>query len=262
MAPENSLQELRNWFEDYVAAFNIKYPDDVNISLKHDHTNRVCKEIIYIAAALELKDTDLLLAEVMALFHDIGRFEQYAQYHTFADPVSVNHAEFGVEILKEKQILKHFNQREQNLIFRAIAYHNRRDLPENETEQCLFFSKMLRDADKLDIWQVFAAYYISDKVQDKTPIHNLPDTPGISDPIFQELKARRIANYSDVKNLNDFKLLQIGWVYDVNFMPTFKRIRERRYLESIRAALPESAQIDELFCEAQSYFDTMIENIK
>jgi hypothetical protein len=42
-----------------------------------------------------------------------------------------------------------------------------------------------------------------------------------------------------MRNLNDFKLLQMGWVYDVNYVPTLRLVRRRRYLEKLRDSLPE-----------------------
>ena len=44
---------------------------------------------------------------------------------------------------------------------------------------------------------------------------------------------------TDLKTLNDFKLLQIGWIYDVNFGRTFQIVRERGYLERIRESIPD-----------------------
>ncbi len=255
------LQGLRKWFADYAATFKTGDEEfDRNITLKEEHTMRVCREISYIGENLGLSESDLQLAEIMALFHDIGRFEQFAQYGTFADHLSVNHAEFGVEILREKGALAGLNESDRDLIFRAIAYHNRRDLPENETEICLHFSKMLRDADKLDIWQVFADYYRHEgESENSVLVHNFPDTPGVSPDIYRDLVTARIANYSDVKNLNDFKLLQVGWVYDINFPPTFRRIHERGCLEAIRNVLPQSEQTEQIFSAAKSYLNTRIE---
>jgi hypothetical protein len=56
-----------------------------------------------------------------------------------------------------------------------------------------------------------------------------------------------------VKNINDIKLLQAGWIYDINFKPTFYLIKEYRYLEMIREALPESPEIDQIFDIINSY---------
>lgn len=257
MIDEQMLTGYRKWFTEYAATFRtgeLEY--DRNIIIKEDHTARVCQEITYIGQNIGLNRHDLLLAETMALFHDVGRFEQYVKFGTFADHLSVNHAEFGVEIMNDKQVLDSLDPEERKLILRAILYHNRRDLPIDETDACLRYAKMLRDADKLDIWQVFADYYRhGGEKENSVLIHNFPDTPGISPEIHAELVAARIANYSDVKNLNDFKLLQVGWVYDINFPPTFRRVHDRGYLDSIRSALPDSEQIDQVFFAAQAYLN-------
>lgn len=256
---EELITKLRSWFDSYVAAFKKGEEEfDRNIILKEEHTRRVCQEILYIGEDIGLDEKGLQLAWIMALFHDIGRFEQFAQYGTFADHISVNHAEFGVEILRQKGVLRDLDEGDQDLILRAIAYHNRRYLPEDETQECLYFSRMLRDADKLDIWNVVTEYYRNAGEEDSVLVQNFPDTPGISPAIYEDMVNARIANYMDVKNLNDFKLLQVGWVYDVNFPPTFRRIYERGYLDAIRRALPQSEQIEQIFSTAQAYLEARI----
>ena len=59
--------------------------------LKEKHSLRVCNEILNIGKNHNLTDNNLRLAEAMALFHDIGRFEQYTRYQTFVDKKSENH---------------------------------------------------------------------------------------------------------------------------------------------------------------------------
>jgi len=58
-----------------------------------------------------------------------------------------------------------------------------------------------------------------------------------------------------LKTLNDFKLLQMGWVYDINFPRTFQLIRERGYLKMIRDALPRSETILRVYSRVQSYLE-------
>lgn len=257
------LQEFKNWFSNYVGTFKSGDEDyDSNIVLKEDHTLRVCQEALFIGRSIGLRDEDLQLVEVMGLFHDIGRFEQFAQYGTFADRVSVNHAEFGVQILKQKEILNKLGQDDQELVLKAINYHNQQFLPTDEYERCLYFSRVLRDADKLDIWKVFTdAYRLDGHSLSNAVVHGLPDTPGISDTIYHQLLEGSVANYADANNINDFKLLQVGWVYDINFAPTFQRISERGYLQAIRKALPQSDQITEVFTISESYLQSRIQNI-
>ena len=47
----------------------------------------------------------------------------------------------------------------------------------------------------------------------------------------------------DFKTLNDFKLLQISWVFDLNYTPFFKAAENRKYLDQIEATLPKSKEI-------------------
>ena len=43
------------------------------------------------------------VAEAIALFHDVGRFPQYARYKTFRDSISTNHAALGASVLFEQE---------------------------------------------------------------------------------------------------------------------------------------------------------------
>jgi hypothetical protein len=192
------------------------------------------------------------LAEAIALLHDTGRFEQFARYGTFNDRESADHAALGVRILREKGALAAVDPPERELILRAIAYHNRPVLPTDESERCLLFSRMIRDADKLDIWGVFLDHYAR-RDSDEAVIHFLPDTPGFSEKVRRQLIGRSIVNYADITNLNDFKLLQLGWIFDLNFPPSFRRFRERRYMERYREFLPRSEKISEVFAAVEAY---------
>ena len=153
------VYNLKNWFISYVKTF--KYDNNEsqqNIDIKREHTERVTEEIINIGKQLGLNDNELNLAEIIALFHDIGRFEQYDRYKTFSDYKSENHAELGIKILKQYDVLDLLDENLQKVILCSIKYHNWPSLPAKETKTCLFYSRLIRDADKLDIWRVVTDY--------------------------------------------------------------------------------------------------------
>ena len=254
---QKSVEDFKNWFSSYVQTFK---DDDKelqqNIALKEKHTLQVCKEILNIGKKLGLNENELRLAEIIALFHDVGRFEQYARYKTFMDRQSEDHARLGITILKRHGIFNGFNDSLKSLILRTVRYHNHAALPQNETEPCLFFTKLLRDADKLDIWRVVTDYYHrKDGSRNEAIELNLPDIPGFSKAVYQDLMNKSIVDVNHVKNLNDFKLLQIGWIFDINFEPTIHAIISRHYLEMIREVLPESDKIQDIFDVIQIYLD-------
>ena len=78
------LKKLKSLFYFYADSFVSSDPGQtVNILLKKEHTERVCADVLEIAQSLTRNQQDLFIAEAAALFHDVGRFEQYARYHTF-----------------------------------------------------------------------------------------------------------------------------------------------------------------------------------
>jgi hypothetical protein len=246
---ELAINELRIWFEDYLKSFPLEDPDlKYNISLKKDHTIHVCDEIVGLGQDLGLKKKDLVLAEIMALFHDIGRFEQYLLYRTFVDAKSVNHALFGVEILRDKDVLALLDDPTKDLILRVISCHNAATLPENEDSRCIFFAKLLRDADKLDIYRVVTDYYTDkDGMSSRALELDLPDLPETSQHVLEDFMAQKVINHAQLRTLNDFKILQLAWIFDINFTPTLRRVRDRGYLEAIRGSLPDNHAIEKVF---------------
>jgi hypothetical protein len=252
---QEDLNRLKIWFDEYVSGYctddsEYNYP----FRLKKNHTKRVCENIIMIGKAMNLSDDELILAETMALFHDIGRFEQYAKYGTFSDIASENHAKLSLRQIAIHGVLSENTKDEKRLITKAIVYHNVAALPDVKDEKELFYMRLLRDADKLDIWKVVIDYYHErDNFQSSAIELNLPDDPIWSDKILEAVMNKKIALMEDLKTLNDFKLLQISWVFDLNFPASFKAVENRKYLQQIEATLPKSSDIADAVAMAHSY---------
>jgi len=254
------VKALEDWFLNYVDTF--QGPDEqyqANIRLKRDHTLRVREEIINLSEEIGLKVGERRLAEVIALLHDIGRFEQYARYRTFVDRKSVNHAELGVRVIAENGALKGWGEDLKELVIRTILYHNRASLPEDETEVCLLFSRLVRDADKLDIWRVTTQYYSEGNEKRNSNLElGLPEGPEVTEEVYGSLIRGELVNIRYLRTLTDFKLFQVGWIYDLNFEPTIREVLRRRYLDKIRQTLPESDKVEEIFTAVNRYIRSRI----
>ncbi|MFW6129439.1 MAG: HD domain-containing protein [Candidatus Aminicenantaceae bacterium] len=251
---------MESWFENYVLRF--KSPDQKytqNIEIKKDHTYRVCEEIISLGKSLHLNKQDLDLAKTIALLHDVGRFEQYECYRTFSDFKSENHAQLSIKVLNQENVLEGIEKNTAEIIHCSILNHNKASLVQNETGRCLFFSKLLRDADKLDVLYVVTDYYHNGKMHSNESLElELPDDSYISDEVYNDLVSGKIVNHSNIRNLNDLKLLQMAWIYDVNFPHTFQLIQKREYLEKIRDALLQSDEAQNAYTTTKSYLDKKI----
>jgi hypothetical protein len=249
------LKNLKIWFSDYVERFYTDYPKhSCTIRIKEKHTERVCENIIMLGKDLGLVDQEMILAETMGLFHDIGRFKQYAIYGTFNDRVSENHARLGLREMATHNVLAVCTREEKRYITRAIACHNAASVPQNEDEKTLFYIRLLRDADKLDIWKVLTDYY-KERDEQPNPVLEigLPDNRECSPQILSAIRRGRLARIQDLRTLNDFKLLQISWVYDLNFVPSFRMVKACEYIEKIEAALPHSKEITKVVLHAHDY---------
>ncbi|HKK68541.1 MAG TPA: hypothetical protein VJ946_10020, partial [Bacteroidales bacterium] len=55
----------------------------------------------------------------------------------------------------------------------------------------------------------------------------------ISPYIMEQFMNEKTIMKSDMNYLNDFKLLQIAWIYDLNYAYTQRYVRESGYLDSI-----------------------------
>ncbi|MGN0335371.1 MAG: HD domain-containing protein [Lachnospiraceae bacterium] len=139
-------------FENYAGKYDLSDP---KIYLKYVHTGQVAKNSERIAKSLQLSEEDTELAWEIGMLHDIGRFEQLRRFHTFQDAVSINHAEFGADLLFREHLIRTFDEdpSKDEMIEKAIRYHSLYRLPEGLTERELLFCRIIRDADKVDIFR-------------------------------------------------------------------------------------------------------------
>jgi putative nucleotidyltransferase with HDIG domain len=245
---EKDLETFKGFFSEYVKSFFLHAPEDrENILLKEEHTLMVCRTVRRLAEEEELEPEGVLLGETIGLFHDIGRFSQYARYRTFRDALSVNHGTLGAEILAEQGILKVLSPGEQRTVMNAVRFHNAFSLPALPDAEDLCYLRLVRDADKLDIWRIFLGFFEGGK-REMTPAVglDLTDSPGYSKEIARCVLEGRSVSHSAMKNVNDFTLLQLSWVYNLNFAASFVMLLENNYIGRLAALLPTGGELSEI----------------
>ena len=252
-----NTQRYRAWFADYCKTFYLDEPEDQrNIRLKETHTEQVRLNAILIAEGLGLGERDRAFAELGGLFHDLGRFPQYRDYRTFRDSDSVNHAALGAKALVELDVLEALPKDDRDSLVRAVALHNVFTIPPGVDERTLLFLKIIRDADKLDIWRVFIDYFLLKPAERPSAAGlGLPDDPEYSAAIVQRLKHREMVRLDELRTLNDFRLLQIAWIYDLNLKPSFRLLRERDIVNRLAASLPKSGEVAEALVAVENFVD-------
>jgi len=238
------LEPFLDFFHSHVESFRKGTPEDVaNIDLKRDHSLSVLKESRMITRSLDLAPGFAGLCHVAALFHDLGRFTQYETYRTFNDKESEDHGRLGLKVLRQTGVLEGLSPRERSLVRTAVLLHNRRFLPRGLRPDAALAVRVVRDADKLDIFPVLLKYFapnvpLNPVVMLNLKPHETEYTPGI----LSQVMDRRLAEYNDMVWINDFKLLICSWVYDLNFPATRRAVLERGYLDATLSLLPDTPE--------------------
>jgi hypothetical protein len=196
----------------------------------------------------------------VGLLHDIGRFEQFNAYRTYNDARSTNHGRLGLKALREHLILAELEQAEMSIIETAVEYHCVHEVPPALSGNRLKFTKLARDADKIDIFEVMVASYKEFKAHpEKFKLEiEYPLSGGCSPEVLEAVAKGNKVEYKLLKTMNDVRLMQVGWVYDINFAASLVRIKKRGYLESLAEMLPEGPEIKAVVASVLAYVDERI----
>lgn len=218
-------------FANYVKNYDIQ---NDKIKLKVEHIERVSQIAKKLTMKLELNKEDVALAELIGLLHDIGRFEQIKRFNTFNDSKSVNHGEFGVHVLFNKQdgIIRKFVEDNQydNIIKNAIFYHNKdkSDIPDDLTTRELLHIKILRDSDKIDILNILT-YEKKETAWEKADLSD----DVITEEIYKEFMENGRIDYHKKKTSADSLVGHFAYIFDFNFTDSIQYIKEKNYMEKI-----------------------------
>ena len=214
-------------FKEYIKNYDI---NDPKIQLKISHIERTSEISGEIAKSLKLSNGDIMLAELIGLLHDIGRFEQIKIYNTFIDKKSINHAEFGVKILFEDKLIEKFidTRDYDEIIKKAILNHNKSIIDNDLNEKELLHTKIIRDADKTDILYILTF----DKIETLYGVDDLSNQK-ISDEIYREFIEDKKINYTNIENEVDLLVAHFAYLYDFNFSYGLEIIKEKGYLEKM-----------------------------
>jgi len=199
---------------------------DPDINYKYYHSYRVMDASILLATKLKLAKKDIYLAKIIGLLHDIGRFEQDKLYNSFKD-IKMDHGNYGVTTIKENNLLDKYNidKEDYEVVYKAIKNHNKFEIEEGLTKRELLFTKIIRDADKLDILYSLGEEKYKPKLRQ--------DDQEISLSLKENFFNHKLGNTKEVKNKNDGLIITFSYIYDINFKETYEIIKENKYYEKI-----------------------------
>lgn len=208
------MKDVVEIFKKYTSEFDLK---EKEIALKVNHSIGVMELMGELAFRLDLSEEEIKIARLIGLLHDVGRFPQWEKYKTFNDHESIDHAEIGADFLfKEGHIRDYIEDDKYDYIIeKAIRNHNKYTIEEGLDDKTLLFSKMIRDADKIDIYKQVAIKY-----------ENKFDAKEVTQEVLEMFKDEKCIKYGMGKTPSDKTINVLSFVFDINFNESFDLLVE------------------------------------
>lgn len=216
------------------------------MELKIQHTALVLEHARRISVAHEFSPPLARATLLAALYHDVGRFPQYARWSTFKDSQSVNHGLLGVKTLKTCQALATEDCRTRQLVLAAVGLHNKFAVADHLCADLQQVVHAVRDADKCDILRIMADELNKTGPKHKAVVLHVQDDPRLWTPkVVNDILAERVAGYADLRSVNDFRLLLGSWLFDLRYGVSKEYIKKSGRIEQLLQHLPADAPVQQ-----------------
>ena len=280
--PAINRKNVINAFAEYVRNYD---PSDEKIKLKIDHTYRVAGLCQRIAESLGLSEPDVDIAWLLGMLHDIGRFEQIRRFGTFNDAQSVDHAEFGADLLFKEGLIRKFaegyyeecelaepeNQEDEQIIKNnehhnkdtgplemAIRQHNKYRVKEDLTERQRMFCDILRDADKVDIFKVNA----------DIPMEIIYDVTTeelkygvITKEVLESFYKKETVLKSVRRSAVDHIVGHISLLFELVYKESYRQAKEQGYVYKLLNFKSDVPEVNAEFDDMRKYVDEFLMEI-
>ena len=280
--PVINRKNVINAFEEYVRNND---PSDEKIKLKIDHTYRVAGLCQRIAESLGLSEPDVDIAWLLGMLHDIGRFEQIRRFGTFNDAQSVDHAEFGADLLFKEGLIRKFaegyyeecelaepeNQEDEQIIKNnehhnkdtgllemEIRQHNKYRVKEDLTERQRMFCDILRDADKVDIFKVNADIPM-EIIYDVTTeeLKNGIITKEVLESFYKKETVLKSVRRSAVDHI----VGHISLLFELVYKESYRQAKEQGYVYKLLDFKSDVPEVNAEFDDMRKYVDEFLMEI-
>ena len=231
----NEYEKVKKVFDDYYNKYKNLSKD---IDRKYTHSLNVVKLMEELAKRMGLDQKDIILAKEIGLLHDLGRFEQLKRTNSFKDS-EFDHANYAVKYLFEEKHIRDFIDDDNNdeIIAKAILYHNKYEVPNSLSEKEKMFANMIRDMDKTDIFYQIAMNYESQFIDE------------ISKEVLEEFNKGKSISKNIIKTNSDRVLCKLAFVYDYNYNESLDILVETDNFGLFLSTIDVSKENETLFKE-------------
>lgn len=219
------LNKAKSVFDNYLKQFDL---NNDKINLKLIHTYEVINTTEYICEHENIVGEQKDLACLIALLHDIGRFEQIKRFNSFDDNL-IDHGVLGVKLLFEEGMIKDFiDDRKFDLIIKeAIENHSLYSIKDNISPDSLKQALLIRDSDKLDNFRV-------KNIESINTLFSISEEEflkqNISSNIKEDIKNHHLILKDNRHNEVDMWVSYMAFIFDLNFEASYQYLKDTDYI--------------------------------
>ena len=240
MITEELLKECRLEFEEYFQTLIIdSHENQSRVEDVRAHALRVVANSLILSKFVLSSEEDFRIAELIALFHDLGRATLIVQGTESPTNISRDHAALSVKLIQQMEFYSKLSNEAQLVVVKAMDSHNKLKLPKLDNEQVTLFARLLRDADKLDVFESSYRFFKDKQGVQPMMTFDLVNTADVSEKILRSVIAGKPALAEDMRTMNDYKLLLLSMAFDLNFKYTYRLLSEKQYVQKIYETLPK-----------------------
>ena len=240
----NSINYFQSWLRNYISNFyNQDEEQSIILQLKEQHIMQVFNYALKLCDILCLPDNKQNIAMIISLFHDFGFFENFLKQDSI-NTFTVDGAKQSVRALNLNKILLRLPKSCRQAILKSIAFQNNNKIPERLGEEIIFYIKLIKDSIQLANWHfLIESYKKKNKNIQKFIEPDLPDLPDCSSTIINSLIENQVPAKTDITTLNDFKLYQIGQIFNIKLASSFAIVIKEEIIDKLFSILPKTKEV-------------------
>ena len=222
------LEKAKNEFIKYTNNYDL---NDPNIDRKKFHSLRVMENGKKIAENSGLNEEQIQLATLIGLLHDVARFDQWTNFHSFSDRKTIDHGNDAIRILENNNFIRKFvdTDKYDEIIKKAIRNHNKYKIEDELKDEELIQAKIIRDADKLDI---FYEWIENMFLESEEKVKSIEESTISEDYFNQFLNEVQIFNKPNQSPL-DIIISTLAFIFDLNFKYSLQVVQAEDYINKI-----------------------------
>ena len=238
---------ILKYFEEYIKKIDM---NNTWSKAKYFHSLKSMDLARIIASHFNIfNEEELVVIELIALFHDIGNFEQ--KNYNYLDNQEEDSTMKSIHVLFDEGLLRKITDETKydTIIKLGIFCHNKDSLPQNLDEKTACICNIMKDVYKLEEIRMVINYpYIDNRIKEYP-----------SSLVYNDFKLFKKVNTKMSDNSADNILIVLSNIFDLKYKTSHSLVLEKDYITKIvNSLIYEDKKIEKFFKQIEVVLNNYI----